>query len=66
MDLDPQQVQAFIQSPYQDSTYQNKAIELGERYIGRTGDSLCKEVEAFLITTQYTGYHRKGGRTRRR
>ena len=24
--LDPQQVQAFIQSPYQDSTYQNTAI----------------------------------------
>lgn len=70
--LDPQQVQAFIQSPYQDSTYQAKAIELGERY--KHGDvsvvpaihALCKEVESFLRTTQYTGYHRKGGRTRRR
>lgn len=69
--LDPQQVQAFIHSPYQDSTYQNTAIELGERY--KHGDvsvipaihALCKEVEDFLRTTQYTRYHRKGG-TRRR
>ena len=69
--LDPKQVDAFIHSPYQDSTYQKKAFELGDRY--KHGDvsvvpeihALCKEVEAFLQTTQYTRYHRKGG-TRRR
>ena len=68
--LDPQQVHAFIHSPYQDSTYQKKAIELGKRL--KRGEpviheiqELCQRVEAFLQTTQYTGYHRKGG-TRRR
>ena len=68
--LDPKQVHAFIHSPYQDSTYQKKAIELGKRL--KRGEpviheiqELCQRVEAFLRTTQYTGYHRKGG-TRRR
>ena len=64
--LEPEEVEAFIHSPYQE-----KAIELGKRL--KRGEpviheiqTLCKQVEDFLKTTQYTSYHKRGGRTRRR
>ena len=62
------EVQAFLQSPYKDSTYQIKAIEWTERL--KAGDEsvvddlkeLCQHVAEFLKGLPYTGHHR---RTRR-
>ena len=70
--IEPEEVDAFIHSPYKDSTYQEKAIELGKRL--KRGEpvieeiqELCQQVEDFLRTTQYTRHHKRGGkRTRRR
>lgn len=59
------EVQAFIQSPYKDSTYQVKAIEWADRL--KAGDEsvvddlkeLCQHVAEFLKGLSYTGQHRK-------
>jgi len=69
--LDPEEVDAFIHSPYKDSTYKEKAIELGKRLkrgepVMEEIQELCKQVEDFLKTTHYTRHHKRGGKTRRR
>ena len=60
-------IQEFIKTPYKDTTYQARAIELAERL--KHGDEsvveelndLCKIMESFLTTLPYTSSHRRGG-----
>ena len=68
--LERSEVQAFIQLPYKDSTYQVKAIEWADRL--KAGDEsvvddlkeLCEHVADFLKDLTYT-IHRRPRRTRR-
>lgn len=68
--LERSEVQAFIQLPYKDSTYQLKAIEWADRL--KAGDEsvvddlkeLCEHVADFLKDLPYT-IHRRPRRTRR-
>jgi hypothetical protein len=64
------EVHAFLQSPYKDSTYQVKAIEWADRL--KAGDEsvvedlkeLCQHVAEFLKGLPYTGHHRRTRRAR--
>ena len=65
LEVEKDKIKAFLQTPYQDSTIQFKAIEYAERL--KQGDTsvvddikqICKKLEVFLKGLDYS-YHRKG------